>query len=127
MFRSPKAVLVSTLQFGKLVLVLVNGVDLGGEAEQFSQGQGKRAGTSPQVRERCARNQVCWAEKIYMVMMVHWRRWYHGQILLPCKVVSKLRNQISTFASWGCNNKETLLFFSYSGKDQAKHGTKPYI
>lgn len=62
---------MSLLQGIQFCLILIDGVDVRAGAEQLSQGQGKRAGTSTQVREGGAKRQIRWAQKVYMVMMVH--------------------------------------------------------
>ena len=53
------------------VLIPVHGVDICTGAKQFPQRQGKRTGSSSQVRECGARSQVRGAEKFDMVMMIH--------------------------------------------------------
>ena len=58
-------------QLGQPVTVPVSGVDICAWAEQFSQGQRKRAGASPQVRERGAWKKARRAEKIDVIVMVH--------------------------------------------------------
>ena len=50
MVRWAKAGVMNPLQFSQAASVTINGVDVSAEAEQFSQGECKRTGTSSEVR-----------------------------------------------------------------------------